>query len=186
VELVERATGADCGEGGGERPAVGMGVVDVVGGDDIDTCARRQRDEGVVARRVERVAVVPDLDGDMVATEGPDERIELAFRDRGSATPVLLGPRGAPPPPPRRAWGPLPHAGAVVCGLVSPRVSSAPNTVGTPRILAASAKRTTPYMPSWSVRARASSPSRAASSTSSSVWDAPSRKLKLEWQWSSA
>src|SRR5262245_9954406 len=55
-----------------------------------------------------------------------------------------------------------------------------------PRAAAASAKRTTPYMPSWSVMARASNPNRAASSTSSSGWDAPSRKLKFEWQCSSA
>ncbi len=58
--------------------------------------------------------------------------------------------------------------------------------VGIPTARAASAKRTTPYMPSWSVTASASSPRRVASSTSSSGWDAPSRKLKLEWQWSSA
>src|SRR3954471_12453285 len=58
--------------------------------------------------------------------------------------------------------------------------------VGRPTARAASAKRTTPYMPSWSVMASASSPSRTASSTSSSGCDAPSRKLKLEWQCSSA
>jgi hypothetical protein len=61
-----------------------------------------------------------------------------------------------------------------------------PKTVRTPSSAAASANRTTPYMPSWSVSAIASSPSRAASSTSSSGWLAPSRKLKLEWQCSSA
>jgi hypothetical protein len=41
-------------------------------------------------------------------------------------------------------------------------------------------------MPSWSVMANASSPRRTASSTSSSGCEAPWRKLKLEWQCSSA
>src|SRR5829696_5301865 len=58
--------------------------------------------------------------------------------------------------------------------------------VRTPYARAASANRTTPYIPSWSVSAIASRPSRAASSASSSGWLAPSRKLKLEWQCSSA
>ena len=61
-----------------------------------------------------------------------------------------------------------------------------PKIVGTPITFAASANRTTPYTPSWSVSASADSPSRAASSASSSGWLAPSRKLKLEWQCSSA
>jgi hypothetical protein len=50
---------------------------------------------------------------------------------------------------------------------------------------AASANRTTPYMPSWSVSATPLTPSRAACSISSSGCEAPSRKLKLEWQCSS-
>ncbi len=66
------------------------------------------------------------------------------------------------------------------------RVSSAPNTVGRPTAWAASAKRTTPYSPSWSVTASASSSSRAASSASCSGWETPSRNEKLEWQCSSA
>src|SRR5207249_3939946 len=70
--------------------------------------------------------------------------------------------------------------------VVRPRVNSASNTVAKPTARAASAKRTMPYMPSWSVTASASSPSRAASSASSSGWLAPSRKEKLVWQCSSA
>src|SRR5204863_4454598 len=41
------------------------------------------------------------------------------------------------------------------------------------------------YIPSWSVSATPLMPSRAACSISSSGCDAPSRKLKLEWQCSS-
>ena len=66
------------------------------------------------------------------------------------------------------------------------RCSSAPNTVARSARRAASAKRTTPYSPSWSVSASASRPSRTASATSSSGWLAPSRKLKAEWACSSA
>ncbi len=71
-------------------------------------------------------------------------------------------------------------------GWVSPRLSSAPKTVRSPAAAAASANRTTPYRPSWSVTANASNPSLTASATSSSGWLAPSRKLKFEWQCSSA
>ena len=71
-------------------------------------------------------------------------------------------------------------------------LSSAPNTVpsfGPPRSAsraAACANCGTPYIPSWSVRASTSSPSRAASATSSPGVAAPSRKLNEEWQCSSA
>jgi hypothetical protein len=58
--------------------------------------------------------------------------------------------------------------------------------VGSSSARAASLKRTAPYMPSWSVTDSPVSPSRVASSASSSGWLAPSRKLKLVWQCSSA
>jgi hypothetical protein len=45
---------------------------------------------------------------------------------------------------------------------------------------AACANCGTPYIPSWSVRASTSSPSRAASATSSPGVAAPSRKLNEE------
>ena len=63
-------------------PAAGApaGVVHVVGGDDVDTGARGQRGQRVVAGRVERIAVVPQLDGDVVAPEDVDQRVQLALR----------------------------------------------------------------------------------------------------------
>ena len=78
VDLVERASGPDRGERGGERPLRGRGVVHVVGGDHVD--ARRRRDLGqrVVAVPVERIAVVPQLDEHAVASEGGDEPVERA------------------------------------------------------------------------------------------------------------
>ena len=72
------------------------------------------------------------------------------------------------------------------CGRRLPSDSSAPNTVRTSSSLAASANRTTPYSPSWSVSAMARRSSRAASSTSSSGVLAPSRKLYAECACSSA
>src|SRR5215470_714605 len=71
-------------------------------------------------------------------------------------------------------------------------LSSAPKTVPsvTPvwsaSLAAAWANWGTPYMPLWSVMARASRPRRAASATSSAGLEAPSRKLYDEWQCSSA
>jgi hypothetical protein len=50
--------------------------VDVVGCDEVDPSADRQLGEDVVALRVEWVAVVPELDGDVVSTEGGDEAVE--------------------------------------------------------------------------------------------------------------
>jgi hypothetical protein len=43
-----------------------------------------------------------------------------------------------------------------------------------------------PYNPSWSVIARAGIFSSFALATISAGWEAPSRKEKLVWQWSSA
>src|SRR5208337_399048 len=67
-----------------------------------------------------------------------------------------------------------------------PKDSSAPKTVRTSSSAAASANRTAPYRPSWSVSARARRSSRAASSTSSSGVLAPSRKLNAECACNSA
>ena len=55
----------------------GRGVVGVGGGDDVDAGPDGELGEGVVAVRVERVAVVAQLDGHVVAPEGGDQRVEL-------------------------------------------------------------------------------------------------------------
>src|SRR5688572_16835783 len=52
-----------------------------------------------------------------------------------------------------------------------------------PRATQASWKVTAPNMLPWSVRAIAFIPLRAACSTSSSMWHAPSRRLYSEWRW---
>ncbi len=56
------------------------GVVDVVGGHDVDPGAHGQRGQRVVAGRVERVAVVPQLDGHVLAAEHLDQPSQLAAR----------------------------------------------------------------------------------------------------------
>ncbi len=217
VDVVQAAPGPHRGQGGGQWPAGGMVVVDVVGGDDLGAAAVGEGHEGVVAGRVERVAVVPQLHHHVAGTE---QGLEPAQLGRGPGRPVgdqgggddplaapgehhpVVGVRagggthGDPGSPPGgRQVGERPrsdggeglevHRGAPLfpagqmghregpaqpgvaggipgqdqewvpsgsatpfCGRVSPRDSSAPNTVGIPTARAASAKRTTPYMPS--------------------------------------
>ena len=94
VELVEAAAGPHRGHGRGERAAGRGGVVGVGGGDDVDTGADGQLGQGIVAVRVERVAVVAQLDGHVVATEGGHQRVELPGRD-GGAVPLERGGHGA-------------------------------------------------------------------------------------------
>ena len=53
-------------------------VVDVVGRDEVEVGADREFDQRVVARRIERVPVVPELDHHVVAPETLDEIIERA------------------------------------------------------------------------------------------------------------
>ena len=55
--------------------------MDVVRGHEIDPGAGREAGEAVVAGRVERVAVVPQLDDDVLTTEHVDQPVEGA--DRG-------------------------------------------------------------------------------------------------------
>ena len=69
VELVEAAPRAHGGDGGREPTLRRRRVVDVVRGDAGDVVTRRELGERVVARRVERIAVVPQLDHDTVAAE---------------------------------------------------------------------------------------------------------------------
>ena len=66
------------------------------------------------------------------------------------------------------------------------RVTSAPVMGRTPAARAAWANSSDPHSPSWSVIARAVYPSSAARAAISSGAEAPSRKLKAEWAWSSA
>ena len=77
VELVEAAPGPHRRHRRGQRAAGRGGVVGVGGGDDVDPGPDGQLGQRVVAVRVERVAVVAQLDGDVVATEGGDQRVEL-------------------------------------------------------------------------------------------------------------
>ena len=82
VELGQAAAGPHGGQRGGQ-PALGRrGVVGVGGGDATDVVTGGQLGEGVVARRVERVAVVPQLDEHAVAPERLDEAQQLAARRR--------------------------------------------------------------------------------------------------------
>ena len=119
-----------------------------------------------------------------------------ARRSRSAACPSRRRP-DAPPPTGATAADtpPGPRASTSRCGpggsgssvrAPPPSDSSAPNTVRMSSSLAASANRTTPYSPSWSVSAMARRSSRAASSTSSSGVLAPSRKLYAECACSSA
>ena len=82
VELGEAATGPDGSDGGGQLALRRRGVVDVVGGHALDAGAVGDLGEGVVAGRVERVAVVPQLDQDAVAAERLDQPLELAAGGR--------------------------------------------------------------------------------------------------------
>src|SRR5580704_6167108 len=84
VELGQRLPGPYRGQGGGERTPGWGGVVDVVGGHNVEAPGDRQMGEGVVAGRVERVAVVPELHDHVLGSEDLDEPVELAAR-RGRA-----------------------------------------------------------------------------------------------------
>ena len=77
IELVEAATGAHGGHCGGQPPARRGGVVDTVGADRLDAGSDGQLGQCVVALAVERVAVIPQLDEDVVAACCFDEPVEL-------------------------------------------------------------------------------------------------------------
>ena len=96
VELVEAAPGPYRGQGGGQGTAGRGGVVDVVGGHYVDAGPGRQLHQGVVAGRVEGVAVVPQLDGHVVTAEGVDQTGKLVRRRRRS--PLDEGTRDRPFP----------------------------------------------------------------------------------------
>ncbi len=84
VELVQAAPGAHRGDRGGQAPLGGGGVVDVVGGHALDMLTVGEFGKGVVAGRVERIAVVPQLDEHPVAPERLDEALQLAAGGRGT------------------------------------------------------------------------------------------------------
>ena len=114
----------------------------------------------------------------------PSRRRQVRLGDGAREPGVPLGAAGQHQQVPRRR-GRGPRRGSAR-PLAGRRDSSAPNTVGSSDRPGGLGEPHHAVEPSWSVRASAVSPSRAASSTSSSGWLAPSRKLKLEWQCSSA
>ena len=71
---------ADRGEHRGEAAARRQGVVDDVRRDDAEVPAHGEGGKGVVARRVERVVVVEQLDDDALGAEPLDEPVELPRR----------------------------------------------------------------------------------------------------------
>ena len=84
VDVVQAAAGPDRGQGAGQLAPGRDVVVDVVGGDDLGAGTDGQGAEGVVAGRVERVAVVPQLDHHVVPAEQPLQPGECG-RGRGRA-----------------------------------------------------------------------------------------------------
>ncbi len=80
VEIVEAAPSAHRGERGGEMSTIGGRIVDVVGGDRRDADLGREFGQRVGAVGVERIVVIPQLDGDVIEAEPLDEATQLAFR----------------------------------------------------------------------------------------------------------
>jgi hypothetical protein len=76
VHLIERATGPHRGQGLGEPVARRRRVVGVGGGDRVDPVRDGQPDQCVVAGRVERLVVMPQLDGHVVPSETLDQPVE--------------------------------------------------------------------------------------------------------------
>ena len=78
LQLGQRASRPHRGERGGEPEAGRRGVVHVVGGHGVDAPLDGQAGQRVVARRVERVPVVPQLQRDVGAPERLDQAPHLA------------------------------------------------------------------------------------------------------------
>ena len=78
VDVVERTARAHRRERGGELALRGSGVVDVVGGDDVDPGGSGHHRELVVAVAVDGIAVVPELHEHTIAAERGDELVERA------------------------------------------------------------------------------------------------------------
>ena len=77
IELGQAAAGPHGGQRRGQPALGGRGVVGVRRGDAADVVAGGQLGEHVVASRIERVAVVPQLDEDTVAPERLDQPLQL-------------------------------------------------------------------------------------------------------------
>ena len=84
IDLVERSPRPHRSQRGGERATCGDRVVHVVRGDDRDRSAGGELGERVVAGRVERIAVIPQLDRDVVAAERVDETLRARVPRRGA------------------------------------------------------------------------------------------------------
>ncbi len=91
VELVEAAPGAHRGDGRGQLALRWRGVVHVVGGyaGQVVTCC--QFGKGIVARCVERIAVVPQFDHDPVTPEQIDQTLQLPRSCRGTVVDQCRG-----------------------------------------------------------------------------------------------
>ena len=137
VELVEAAPGPHRGDGGGELSLRRGGVVHVVGGDALDADAVGDLDQRVVARRVDRVAVVPQLDEHPVASEGAHQPLELAPCGRRPVVEQRLrdGALAAPGEHPRHPGHLVGHVGEreLRCPLLPRQVPEAQRP-GQPRI----------------------------------------------------
>jgi hypothetical protein len=82
LQFVEAAAGPHRRQGGGQRPPARRGVVDVVGGHQVDPGADGQIGQRVVAGGVERVTVVPQLDRHPVPPEPLHQPGQLPGRRR--------------------------------------------------------------------------------------------------------
>ena len=115
VELGQAAAGPDGGQRRGQAALGRRGVVGVGRGDAADAVAGGQLGQGVVAGRVERVAVVPQLDEHPVAPERVDQPLQLAPGHRRAVGHQRRGdgPLAAP--------GEHPHVAGGVAGDVAER-----------------------------------------------------------------
>ncbi len=98
VQVGQGAAGPDRGQRGGQ-PAPSRGrVVDVVGRHHLDPGPVGQPDQGVVADRVERVAMVPDLHVEVAPPERLDEPVQLGLGRRRPPLGQRAGHRPLPAP----------------------------------------------------------------------------------------
>ena len=108
IGLVEAPAGAHSRQGRGQGPLGRGGVVDVVGGHHPDADPVGDAGEGVVAGRVQRIVMIPQLDRHVVGAEDVDQTVQR--------------PLG-------RSW-PVRHQGLVDRSLPAPREHQPLATVG--------------------------------------------------------
>jgi hypothetical protein len=94
-QLGQGSAGPDGGHGGGQPEPGRGGVVHVVGGHGVHPPFGGQEGQRVVARRVQRIPVIPQFDGHVVAPEGVDQPPQLSggrprsrFHQRGGHRPL--------------------------------------------------------------------------------------------------